>query len=156
MTMKEYSASITIGGAKQEELPAILALLDECDLPREGVAAHITTTIVARYEKEIVGCSALELYERYALLRSVAVKPSFRGRGLGARLTSATLDLARHHLVTAVYLLTEAASAFFAKLGFATIVRSDVPQKVRESLEFTTLCPDTATVMTISLGQPSR
>ena len=149
----EYAAGITIGGAKQEELPDILALLDECELPKEGLAAHMSTTLVARQANEIVGCSALELYERYALLRSVAVKPSFRGRGLAARLTRAALDLARHQLVTTVYLLTETASTFFSKLGFATIPRSDVPQKVQESVEFTTLCPETATVMTMSLGR---
>jgi N-acetylglutamate synthase-like GNAT family acetyltransferase len=149
----QYLEGVTIGDAKEEELPVIFALLDECQLPREGLAAHLPTTLVARYGKEIVGCSALELYEEYALLRSVAVKPSFREQGLAVRLIKAAMDLARRHLVTTVYLLTETASTFFSKLGFATIPRSDVPQKVQESVEFTTLCPETATVMTMSLGR---
>jgi len=106
--MKEVqSAKIEIAGAREEDLPHILALLDECDLPREGLAPHFSTTLVARDGNQIVGSSALEMYEEFALLRSVAVKPSFRGRGLARRLTRAALDLAKHHQVKAVYLLTD-------------------------------------------------
>jgi len=145
------SANIEIGGARQEELPGILALLDECELPREGLAPHLSTTLVARDGNQIVGSSALEIYEEFALLRSVAVRPAFRGRGLARRLTRAALDLAKHRQVTAVYLLTATASAYFLRLGFKSIPRSDVPEKVQRSVEFTTLCPDTATVMETSL-----
>jgi amino-acid N-acetyltransferase len=152
--MKEVqSANIEIGGARQEELPDILALLDECELPKEGLASHLSTMLVARNGNQIIGSSALEMYEEFALLRSVAVKPSFRGRGLARRLTRAALDLARNYQVTAVYLLTETAGTFFPKLGFKLIPRHDVPEKVQRSVEFTTLCPDSATVMKISLTQ---
>jgi amino-acid N-acetyltransferase len=147
----EYSTDLTIHHATHGELPDILALLDECELPKEGLAAHVSITLVARNENEIVGCSALELYPECALLRSVAVKPSYRRRGLGRRLTRAALDLAMHHKISNVYLLTETANTFFSKLGFESISRSDVPENVQRSVEFTTLCPDTATVMTIPL-----
>jgi N-acetylglutamate synthase-like GNAT family acetyltransferase len=147
------SPNIEIGGARPEELPGILELLDECELPTEGLVPHLSTTLVARDGDQIVGSSALEMYEEFALLRSVAVKPAFRGRGLAQRLTRAALDLARHHQVTAVYLLTETASTYFPRLGFKSIPRSDVPEKVQRSVEFTTLCPDTATVMETSLIQ---
>jgi amino-acid N-acetyltransferase len=85
------------------------------------------------------------------LLRSVAVKPSFRGHGLAHRLTRAALDLAKHHQVTTVYLLIETASMLFSKLGFEEVSCSDVPKEVQDSVEFVSLCPDTATVMKISL-----
>jgi amino-acid N-acetyltransferase len=147
------SANIEIGGARQEELPGILALLDECELPTEGLAPHLSTTLVARDGNQIVGSSALEIYEEFALLRSVAVRPAFRGRGLARRLTRAALDLAKHRQVTAVYLFTATASTYFPRLGFKSIPRSDVPEKVQRSVEFTTLCPDTATVMETSLIQ---
>jgi amino-acid N-acetyltransferase len=147
------SPNIDIGGARPEELPGILALLDECELPTEGLVPHLSTTLVARDGDQIVGSSALEMYEEFALLRSVAVKPAFRGRGLAQRLTRAALDLAKHHQVTAVYLLTETASKYFPRFGFKSIPRSDVPEKVQRSVEFTTLCPDTATVMETSLIQ---
>ena len=144
----EDSPDVTIQKARRDELPDILALLDECELPREGLAAHLSTTLVARSGNEIVGCSALELHEESALLRSVGVKSSSRSRGLGRRLTRAALDLAMQYKVSNVYLLTNSADAFFRKLGFESISRSDVPENIQRSVEFTTLCPDTATVMT--------
>jgi amino-acid N-acetyltransferase len=140
-------ADTSIGAAKRGELPEILALLEECELPREGVSTHLSTTLVARKGMQIVGCSALELYQEFALLRSVAVKPSFRKRGLALNLTRAALDLAKRYQVTNVYLLTETASTFFSKAGFIRVPRSDVPENIQRSAEFTSLCPDTATVM---------
>jgi amino-acid N-acetyltransferase len=151
--MKSISADIVITGARTEDLPEILALLEECELPKEGLATHLSTTLVARKGKEIVGCAALELYQQLALLRSVGVKRAFRNQGIALRLTRAALDLAKEYQVTDVYLLTETARAFFSKLGFVQISRSDVPENVKRSVEFTTLCVDTATVMTKSLGQ---
>ena len=146
--MASISADVTIAAAKREDLPEIFALLEECDLPKEGLATHISTTLVARKGTEIVGCSALELYQESALLRSVGVKPSYRSRGLGRRLTIAALNLGMQHKISNVYLLTETANVFFSKLGFEPISRADVPENVQRSVEFTTLCPDTATVMT--------
>ena len=154
--MKSIAAEITITAAKSEDLPEILALLEECGLPKEGLATHLSTTLVARKGREIVGCSALELYQESALLRSLAVKPSFRKRGLALKLTRAALDLAKRYRVTNVYLLTETASTFFSKVGFIRVPRSDLPENIQRSAEFTTLCPDTTTVMTMSLAQHNR
>lgn len=148
-----YAADVRIAKATKEELSDILALLGECELPKEGLANHLCTTLVARNGHKVVGCSALELYQENALLRSVGVDSSFRGQGLGERLVKSAVELAMHHKVSHVYLLTETAGGFFSKLGFKLIQRSDVPEEVRRSVEFTTLCPDTATVMMISLGQ---
>jgi len=148
---KQQSQTVSLGAPEKEELPEILALLEKCDLPREGLAGHLPTILVARNGKQIVGSSGLEVYHDCALLRSVAVDPLFRKRGIGHRLVKATFDLAKYHRVTNLYLLTETASAFFFTLGFEVISRSDIPQKVQQSIEFTTLCPDAALAMTISL-----
>ena len=156
MSALSMNADTSISAAKRDELPEILALLEECELPKEGLAAHLSTTLVARKGSEIIGCSALELYQEFALLRSVAVKPSFRKRGLALKLTKAALDLAKRYQATNVYLLTETASTFFSKIGFVHVPRSDVPENIQRSVEFTTLCPDTATVMTMSLVQHNR
>lgn len=140
-----------IDAARQDDLPTILALLAKCGLPKDGLADHLRTTLVAREGNRIVGCSALELYQDCALLRSVAVDPAFRGQGIGLRLTQAALDMARDHQVLTVYLLTTTASTFFLKTGFKHVSRSQVPEKVRRSIEFTSLCPDTAITMTTSI-----
>jgi len=145
------SLTVSLGMAQTEELPKILALVETCGLPKEGLADHLSTILVARKGKQIVGCAGLELYQDYALLRSVAVDPSFRHRGIGQRLVRASLDLANLHQVTNLYLLTETASEFFFKLGFRNTLRSDVPQKAQGSIEFTTLCPDTSLVMSFTV-----
>jgi len=154
--VKSVSADMPISTAKRDDLPEILALLAECKLPEEGLAPHLSTTLVARKGREIVGCSALEIYQENALLRSVAVKPRFRKQGLALSLTRAALDLAKHYQVTNVYLLTETASVFFSRVGFIRVPRSDVPGNIQRSTEFTTLCPNTATAMTMSMVQHDR
>ena len=150
--MKDEYAKITIGHTKPDDMSDILDLLRECELPSEGLAAHQATTLLARSNDEIVGCAALELHQEYALLRSVAVKQSHRNQSAGQLLVSASLKLASRHSIIMVYLLTETAEAFFEKFGFKPVPRSDVPGKVQRSVEFTSLCPETATVMAISLG----
>ena len=137
----------SIAAAGTKDLPAIFALLEEGDLPKEGLATHISTTLVAQKGTEIVGCAALEVYQELALLRSVAVKRAFRKQGIGLTLTSAACDLAWEYKVTDVYLLTDTAGVFFSKQGFVQIPRSNAPEKIKRTIEFTTLCPETCMVM---------
>ena len=133
--------------AAQADLPAILELLAASKLPRAGIEDHVASTLVARADSDVVGSAALELYGSAALLRSVAVATRLRGRGLGAALTVAALDLARRSGVRTVYLLTETAGRFFPKFGFTAITRAQVDPVVLESPEFTTACPKSALVM---------
>jgi len=144
-------ANVAIEPASQANLPAILSLLTESGLPQEGVSKHLSTALLARAGRQVVGCAALELYGSVALLRSVAVDWSYRGQGLGQRLTEAALRLAQENGVTRVYLLTETASQFFPKFGFRPIDRSHVPPAVRGSIEFTSVCPVSALAMELDL-----
>lgn len=125
----------------------ILQLLERSRLPRDGLIDHLSTTIVARQDGRIVGSAALEMYPGAALLRSVAVDPALHGQGLGHELTQAALEMAREQGVTSVYLLTTTAAGFFPKFGFAEIARDEVPSAVKASVEFTSACPSSATVM---------
>jgi len=145
--MQSTRADVTITAARSEDLQEIYTLLTECGLPKEGLVHHVTTTLVARKGNEIIGSAALELYQEHALLRSVAVKSAFRRQGIALKLTKATFELAKEHQVRNMYLLTETARAFFSNQGFNQVLRSDVPETVKQSVEFTTLCPETATVM---------
>ena len=131
--------------------PRIEALLSSSKLPLDGLGDHLGTTLVARIGEQIAGCAALELYGDCALLRSVAVEGSRQGQGLGRGLTTASLDLARKSGVRRVFLLTETASEFFSRFGFNPIHRSDVPEAVKQSLEFISACPVSALVMALSL-----
>jgi amino-acid N-acetyltransferase len=142
----------TIAPASPTDLPAILDLLRRSDLPPDGLAERLATTVTAKDNGRLVGCAAVELYGESALLRSVAVDESVRGTGLGRALTAAALDLARARGAHTAYLLTETASGYFPRFGFRAITRDVVDPAVRRSVEFTTLCPASATVMRAALG----
>lgn len=145
--------AVVIDAAKETDLTAILALLERAGLPQDGLADHLTSTLVARQDGAIVGSAALELYDAAALLRSVAVDVSLRGQRLGQQLTRAALDLARQRGVTIVYLLTETAGDFFPRFGFRPTFRSAVDPAVQQSVEFTSACPESAQVFVASLTE---
>ena len=138
---------VRIERALPSDTDAVLALLAANGLPTDGLQDHLSTTLVARRADVVIGSSALELYDDGALLRSVAVDPRERGHGLGHRLTDAAIGLARTEGVRNVYLLTTTAETFFPKFGFERVARADVPAGVQTSIEFTSACPSSATVM---------
>ena len=136
-----------IESAAERDLPQICALLERLHLPLAGVDAHLPTMLIAREGEHIVGTAGLELYADGALLRSVAVDPSYQGRQLGHQLTDAALHLATTSGANTVFLLTTTAERFFPKFGFEQIGREQVPPSVRESVEFQSACPASAIVM---------
>jgi N-acetylglutamate synthase and related acetyltransferases len=139
--------TVTIAPARWSDYDVVAALLEREHLPLDELRQHFENAFVARAGNRIIGCSALEVYEGGALLRSVAVDAEYRGSGVGSDLTQAAIELARRRLVPAVYLLTTTAERFFPRFGFEIIDRADVPASVLASAEFTHACPSTAIVL---------
>src|SRR5262245_57598654 len=139
--------TVTIAPAQLSDYDVVAALLEREHLPLDGLRQHFETAIVARAGNRIVGCSAVEVYEGGALLRSVAVDAEYRRGGVGTRLTHAAIQLAARRPIPAVYLLTTTAERFFRKLDFEIVDRADVPRSVATSEEFAHACPSTAIVM---------
>ncbi len=54
--------------------------------------------------------------------------------------------------IEALVLLTETAEAFFTRHGYLVIERESVPDEIKQSAEFQSLCPDSAICMTKSLA----
>ena len=138
---------IVVDRARPEDAETIVELLKAQHLPPDGLLDHLATTFVARQNGHIVGSAALEVYVDGALLRSVAVAPALRGRGVGRDLTEAALVAARGLRIPALYLLTTTADHYFPKFGFERITRADVPASVQASVEFTSACCASAVVM---------
>lgn len=128
--------AVRIRVAQRDDLPAVGALLKSFDLTAAGVEEHVHEFLVAEDTGEIVASSGLEVYGSGALLRSVAVHPDYRNRGLAKGLVTQLLDRARRAGVRDVYLLTTTAEAYFRRMGFATVARTDVDDAVRQSAEF--------------------
>ena len=94
-----------------------------------------------------VGFGGLEIHGEDALLRSLVILPPVRSRGLGAAVVVQLENEAALHGCRAVWLLTEAASGFFDRLGYARCDRAVVPPKIRDTQQFATLCRASADVL---------
>jgi N-acetylglutamate synthase-like GNAT family acetyltransferase len=139
--------SVSIERLQVADADEVRRLLVENNLPVQGLSDHWRSALVAREGGRVVGSAALELYGDAALLRSVAVAKDRQQHHIGRDLTIAALDLARISGACTVYLLTTTAEQFFPKFGFQCIGREEVPPSVQASVEFTSACPASATVM---------
>ena len=139
---------LLVNQAREDDLPAIRVLLQETNLPAEGIEPHVDNFIVVKSQEVvsgpeiIIGCVGLEVYRSSALLRSLAVHPDMQKKGLGARLVDLATGSAKRNGIETLYLLTDTAEEFFKKRGFSLILRENVPEDLLPSIEFTTLCPD--------------
>ena len=148
-----YSAQIqAIKPAIRDALPtdrhATEILLQKAELPTEGLG-H-TELLVLEEGGAVVGVVGFELYGDAALLRSLTLKPKWRGLGLSRALLVAVFDRMRDRGrgVTKVYGLTTTIPDLLLKLGFTEIRRSELPGAFADSaqLEGPQACPSTARV----------
>jgi amino-acid N-acetyltransferase len=136
-----------IGRTTASDIPAVLALLSAAGLPLDGAAEALATGVVAREGERIVAAAAVERYGSAGLLRSVVVAPDRRGSGLGRDIVAAAEARARELGIRDLYLLTETAIAWFPRLGYAVVPRTEAAAAVGASIEFTTVCRDTGVPM---------
>ena len=86
--------------------------------------------LVAEEDDTVVGCCALEIiWSDLAEIKSLAVAPAHKGRGLGRALVEATVEQARELGVPRVFALT-LEPRFFEHIGFAVVPKEDLPMKV--------------------------
>jgi amino-acid N-acetyltransferase len=113
----------TIRTAAPDDVDGILALVNSntdrlLARNREEVASLLETFWVAEDQDQIVGCCCLEIYSpKIAELRSLAVQPSHRGRGLGAALTALAVKEAERRGIPQVLVVTSNRE-FFERLNF--------------------------------------
>ena len=146
--MNETVNGPTLRHATGEDLAQITELLAASDLPTAGVAEALDGFVVADDGTNIVGVVGIEnCCDSYALLRSTAVSPLWRGRGLGRRLVERAVSEAEGQGIAALYLLTTTAETYFPSFGFSVVTRAEVPDEVKATEEFRSACPASATVM---------
>jgi N-acetylglutamate synthase-like GNAT family acetyltransferase len=155
MTSQTTTAA-TLRRATSDDEGAVNALLAASALPLDGVREALPCFVVAEDGGEIVGVAGIEACGttgEHALLRSVAVAPTWRSRGLGRALVTRAIADAEARGAKALYLLTTTAEAYFPSFGFSMTTRDAVPDDVRATAEFQGACPASATVMTRALQQ---
>lgn len=133
--------------ANEADLDEVESLLDQNDLPTADLHANEIRLFCARADGELVGVGGLEVYGPDALLRSVVTDPSVRGEGYGTSLVDALEERAAALGATELYLLTTTAATFFGDLDYREVDRESAPRSIRETTQFSTLCPDSATCM---------
>jgi amino-acid N-acetyltransferase len=94
-----------------------------------------------------VGFGGLEIYEDDALLRSVVTLPPMRNRGIGTRIVALLESEAMLRRCQSIWILTKTATGFFGRRGYAACHRAVVPEAIRGTEEFLTLCSEDAAVM---------
>ena len=133
----QVALNVNLRHPAAHEVEPLLALF-EADvraglmLPRspESVRCCLESWLVAEVGGEVIGCVSLVRYnDALCEVRSLAVRPDFRGQGIASRLVRAALGLAREQGYRRVLTLTRA-PRLFEKVGFRLDVVTNFPEKV--------------------------
>jgi amino-acid N-acetyltransferase len=132
---------VLISRAEPNHLQEVEALLLKVKLPIEGVKEAFNNFFVIHKNNMFIVCAGIEIYEDVGLLRSVAIQPSSQNQGIGQMLVSKIEEFAIESGINRLYLLTDTAEQFFHRLDYKKIPRSSTDVRIKQSIEFTTLCP---------------
>ena len=125
-------------------------LADE-GLPTEDLTVdHLA--LVAEHGTLVCGMIGLEQFESVGLLRSLIVARGHRQAGFGRLLVVALEQHAAALNIRDLWLLTIDADAWFARLGYVAQSRDETPGVIRQTEEFSGLCPDDAILMKKTLS----
>lgn len=123
-------------------------LLKSAQLPTSDITPkHMEHFFGAWDEERLEGVVGVEILGSVALLRSFAVVASKQYSGLGSKLLSQAEQYATEKAVKSIYLLTTAAQPYFQKRGYSPLVRESAPASIRNTAEFSTLCPTRSVLM---------
>jgi amino-acid N-acetyltransferase len=124
------------------------ALLESQGLPVSDITdEHLEHFFFVGSDGSPSGLVGLEVFGTDALLRSLVVGESVRGNGLGSTLVEHVERYAATKGVRSIYLLTTTAEAFFKRLGYERIDRSQAPPLIERTREFASLCPQSSAFM---------
>lgn len=128
--------------------PGIGMLLQRSKLPIADLEAGIAVSFfVAGSDRNPAGVVGLEIYGPTALLRSLAVSESERGKGLGIALLHHAERYAASANIHSIYLLTSTAEPFFAARGYQLADRKEAPASIAATREFSSICPASSAFM---------
>ncbi|MBX3157292.1 MAG: GNAT family N-acetyltransferase [Deltaproteobacteria bacterium] len=130
-----------------DALEAARMLLRASDLPADDLPDPAIRLLGAFDGDELLGVVGLQTCDATGLLRSLAVRPVARDRGIARALCERVFALADGQGLDGLWLLTTSASAYFTRHGFRAVDRNTAPLAIRETAQFASLCPSTAIVM---------
>ncbi len=134
------------------DLTSLDSLLQRCGLPADDIAERGLKFIGVFDDGRLAACGGLEPAGDYVLLRSLAVDPGRRGRGMASAIVAQLIACARRRHYRALYLLTESADEFFLRFGFEAVARNRVPREIAATRQFADLCPASARCLVLPLA----
>ncbi len=97
---------------------------------RSSIYEYIRNYSVMENDGEVIGVGALSiLWSDLAEVRTLAVRESFSGQGVGKKLVEHFINEARELGIRQVFTLTYQ-TEFFEKCGFKTISKENMPHKI--------------------------
>jgi len=139
--------TLQIDNATPVENELVVSFLKEADLLTEDLPDGLPNFLLAKADGELVGVAGLELFGPVGLLRSVAVSPVHRGKGIAGQMVEQLLAGADQQQLQEVYLITTTADRYFDRYGFTPVDRRQVPEAIQQTRQFSGLCPSSAIVM---------
>ncbi|MCU0427187.1 MAG: arsenic resistance N-acetyltransferase ArsN2 [Candidatus Kapabacteria bacterium] len=149
---------MVLGFAQEHDEASIHRLLNEATLPTNDLTTqHLHHFVVMREGEEILGVAGVEQIGKFVgLMRSIAVRGDVRGQGIAAKLFAAAENHACSMGLREVYALTTTIADWLTRLGFERLQREDAPDELRQTQEFSGLCPASAVIMRKTLRVPSE
>ncbi|MFC1749527.1 arsenic resistance N-acetyltransferase ArsN2 [Pseudomonadota bacterium] len=148
MNRHDPSADLNVRVCTELDIPSLVSLLKDARLPYLDIDEHIATFYIAEDASGvIVGCVGLEKHNTCGLLRSLLVSKHSRNNGYGVLLFEYAQKKAKLLGVEEMYLLTTDARDYFLSKGFVVDERARVPVEIKNTKQFSSLCPESATVM---------
>jgi amino-acid N-acetyltransferase len=130
----------------RKERQEVISLLQQQNLPVADIDEDKLLYLLLDGERT-VGTAGLELFEDCGLLRSVSIIKEEQGRGYGRIINEQMENEAKESGIRCMYLLTTTAKDFFGKQGYLAIGRDEVPEAIKQTAEFSSLCPSSAVLM---------
>ena len=146
-------STITASIVTSENFNTLLDFLKENNLPYQDLQLDGNLFLIYHSDKRIMGCGGIEEYGHNALLRSIAVDLQERGKKIGQRIVADLIAEAKNKKIESLFLLTETARPFFLKLGFKDVPRDEAPDALKQSSEFSHVCPMSAACMKYYIAQ---
>ncbi|MEM9704969.1 MAG: arsenic resistance N-acetyltransferase ArsN2 [Pseudomonadota bacterium] len=130
----------------------VVSMLRDANLPTDDLGDETVTLFAYVHAGEICGAVGLQIVaDNSALLRSLVVPPEFRGRGLGDVLAAFAERQSASQNLAELYLLTDTAERFFQRRGYDFVLRENAPEAIRNTEQFSALCPASAHLMRLVL-----
>ena len=144
---------IILSEIQSEYLDSAIEILKQQELPYSDLNNKKIYKMGAFSKNKLIGIAGLEIYNLSGLFRSLAVEKTYQAQGTGKKLYQSIIAQSLVDGLNRLYLLTTTAEKYFEKLGWNKINRNDVPDDVKQSTEFSDLCPSTAICMSLELPQ---